>query len=900
MDEVELAAPDYLDADWIAHNHIPGAGPSDEMLERLCSQPLFQHWRFEEGAPARQAFAYPVMPRTTKECDLVGDVFPGGTCDILIEMADGRIAGFEFDSDTAFQLTGNLIRKLATRLTKRAGLNKKPLPAHLTPYTTKGAWLCCANVLKTAAGTRTEAVIKVRDCTRYAPIFFNITGQLNAIWDELFLFEAYSDPLAQPTGLQLTRLAGVILNGLNDFIHALREYAIQTLTASQFWPTLHNYLTHPDPLIRRNRRQAYELLPLPIAELIMTKDGPYWEGSLWNASRHIDAGHSPYAVFSNAYSVTKKSLRDYSHCPGRTEFQSWLIEKKNIFPIPGYEQLDIRRMFLAFDALSTALRPKTQGEWIIFYDWYRFLDGISRHIGVKAGLARMLREASQIGWARINDWVARKYGIESSTALMNAQDYGKVFINYEAETGTLIDTEAMGGALTLRKLLHGSQLWHRAVTQVTGEYLQVLQMEGSTGECWSWPLPLEIELLGYRIHAICNAKILADEGVTMNHCVSTIAGHCRAGQARVFSLKNTSNNRCSTFDLSFSRDENNGLSIRLREHQGHGNSKPKPEWHKIVTSFVNWLKEPAQWELLADVDELGRIGANVDYLVGTVFADQEMWISIEAVRRCSKTLGFDQYLSLVPPQRVQDQTAPCGRLISITLIAPQPLNQLLLTWMAPYFPDEGGGLRWDIKTPKEALETADSDLDVIVCDYRHDEPATVALARSLMDAGRDVMVLMPIGSDIGRIAKQGIFAVEAGWEDAHIVDSLFITLLYPAVNEGAICIDWADIRVLLREGGIGKFYIGDGENIEKAALDICDQMAKNKQNVWWEIKGALFVMAGLSGHPGFIEQIFMPAAKILQSRVPESASLLMAAPRVPASHGYSHREFQIRAFVVYG
>jgi hypothetical protein len=889
MDEVELASPDYLDADWIAHNHIPGAGPSDEMLERLCSQPLFQHWRFEEGAPARQAFAYPVMPRTTKECDLVGDVFPGGTCDILIEMADGRIAGFEFDSDTAFQLTGNLIRKLATRLTKRAGLNKKPLPAHLTPYTTKGAWLCCANVLKTAAGTRTEAVIKVRDCTRYAPIFFNITGQLNAIWDELFLFEAYSDPLAQPTGLQLTRLAGVILNGLNDFIHALREYAIQTLTASQFWPTLHNYLTHPDPLIRRNRRQAYELLPLPITHLmsVTTNEQQPWLSQRWNATRRIDAGHSPYAVFSKVYGVSKSTLRDYSLSPGRPEFADWVEWK--VINSTGFRigRPRIPTLFFSLEALSPALRPKTRDEWDSFCDWVQLFSWLS-YLSQPDNLTRLVCEISQIGWTRIDDWVAQKYGIEGSSARGYLMDYHSAFDEYFLfDTST--DLVSLHKDLTIRKLLHNSHLWHQAVTQVTGEYLQALQMDGSRGECFEWPLPGEFELIGYRIHAICDSMSLAEEGAAMNHCVSTLMGHCLAGEMRIFSLRDTSNNRCSTFDICFLRDDNVGLSIRLNQHQGHRNSRPKPEWKKVVTAFVNWLKEPAQLALLTEVENLGRNGTQVYSAGEAELIEPALWIRIEAVHRCRTSLGLDQYIRKAPSASALDQTTATDAPLRITLTSTQPVNHLLLKWMAPILPVTGDNLQLDVKTPKETLASPSSELNVIFCDYHHDEPTTVALARSLIDDCRSVMVLMPPGSDVGRIAEHGILAVEGCTDNISPLEDIFITLLSPGMQEGLIGVDWADINALLHEDGIGKFYVERDDNFEKASLKVCERLKKDQQR-GRAIKGALLVLPSRAG----INEIHQVAAQMFR-KIPEEATRLCAATFRETTPYY-----EIRAFVVYG
>jgi len=128
MDESEATDYCYSDESEINQDLLPDVVPSEEMLERLSSLPLFQHWQFKESASAHQAFVYPATPRTMEDGQLVGGMFADSSCTLIFEMADGGILVFDFESATTFQLTDDCLLHLATQLTK-----------HLTPYTAEHA-----------------------------------------------------------------------------------------------------------------------------------------------------------------------------------------------------------------------------------------------------------------------------------------------------------------------------------------------------------------------------------------------------------------------------------------------------------------------------------------------------------------------------------------------------------------------------------------------------------------------------------------------------------------------------------------------------------------------------------------------------------------------------------------
>jgi hypothetical protein len=893
MDNMKLTAPDFCDMFVTPHNSTPGTDPSDEMLEQLRSQPTYQHWWFGEGAAARQAFVYPVMPRTANDSGMACNVYPYTPCDILIEMLDGRIAAFQFESAATFQLTGNLIRNLAEQLAKGHGGNDKPR-SHATPYATKAAYRCFEKSLEMAAGRNSKTITKVGEGTTEKIGY--LSYRIHLLLDKSLASGADLDSLRIAPYL----VAKVILDGQNNFIQSLRENLPHTFNTSYFLITLHNYLTPPDLTLRRNRRQAYELLPLPFANMMFSTFHSSWNRRL---ARRIDMGHSPYAVCATLYGVSKSALRHYSLSLGKPGLSGGAYEQ-SIYEFFMSGKLDFPIFLTALDTLQPVLRPNTREEWTCFLDWVKLL---CRHpyLRVAKNLTRLIREVSQIGWARIDDKVKQECGMESSAALPAIDDYIKAVFNHNNYLSQPDQYyELFIETLTIRKLLRGCRRWHDAVTQVTGEYLLVLQMECSRGRSWEWPQLGEPELSGYHIHALCDALSLAEEGMAMEHCVSTLTGACLTGKVRVFSLRDELNNRCSTFDLGFTRDDEGRLLIHPREHQGPGNSQPRPEWCAVVTSFMHWLEKPAQSGLLAGVEMLGRSSENFDYADEKELFDPSIWIGIEAVRRCLKALGMNQHLPTALPDNALEQATLGGTPIIITLIAPQLVNELLLKWMAPYLPDDAGNLRWIIKSPRDALSPAPSDtaFDVIVCDHLHNEPATIELAKSLIDAGRDTIVLMPPGNDIAHFSKHGISAISMAMAGDPLTEEsslghLFGDLISSALREGHIRTDWTDIRALLLKGGIGKVLIESDKNIEEAATGLCEYLTEY-QPYGKTIKGALFL---LPDHPDFMEQIFQPASGILSSMVPRDAMTLFAAPfRNVAPFDPMPGGVRIDAFVIYG
>lgn len=885
MSDVELDDSCYLDDDHIGQNQIPRLRPTEEVLERLFSQSLFQHWRFDDGAPVRQVIAFPVSPRTMEDGSLAADVFRDATCDILIEMADGRIAGFRFDTTATFKLTGDLFIRLANRLAVGIGQNEKPLPAHLTPYTSKRARRICKALLENVSGSKTEKYIgSVADCTREIPDISSLANMVGKIRDQLFLFEAYTDQFEHI--IDSNRMAEVILSGLNGFNHVLRENVTGAFKASHFWAVLHNYLSAPEPVIRRNRRQAYELLPLPIIDLL-TKEN-HGSTQQWHVARHIDVGHSPYDVFSGMYLVKKGTLRDYSRSLGQMGLPE-CVERggeytRYYFGIGFIPQL----IFSFLDVLSPTLRPRTPDEWFSFCDWESFFEN-SLTWRKYDRLSCFLREVTQHGWVSVSDWIQKKYGVDGKTAKSNIIDYQSAIVDYFRIISPKEGAFIILNDLTIRKLVHGSQLWHQAVTQVNNEYLRALQADDSTGEGWTWPLPPAFELSGYRIHALCDARSLVEEGAAMEHCVSTMTGQCFAGQSRVFSLKTASGCRCSTFDVKFTRAESGELSIHLREHQGYKNRPPEVKWCEVVKMFVEWLKLPAQQNVLSNDEKLGHVADITEWADGQGFFDPGMWIGFEAIRRRKRELGLDKYFPAAPIVDAEHQHPPSRELLNITYTSPQPALQLLLEWMLPALPTTQGKLRWHLESPNEEQLQAHSDFHIIICDFYHDESTTLALAQSFIESGQDVCVLMPVGADVSGIAKHGVFVLTASLMDERPADSISNTILTPAVEEGHICIDWADVRCLFREGGVGRIYSAIGENIQTAALNLLARMGKVMAGR--RISGVFFVLP--SGEH-FMERIFQPAVEILSRNVPQDAVLLYAAPYTDPSHNN-----QISAFVVY-
>lgn len=817
--------------------------PSTEKLRHLLSHPLSVHWQFEGDAPARQAFLYPVSPRQNTAGEWIADLFEGAPCMALIEQENGRIAQLEMREGETYSITARTIEMVARALGNGAQHSWEE-----EFYLASGASL---RVVETS-------------------VDLGIRSAIEFVSDKLLLCVSNNPDAIE----ELTeQLAAKVEEKRDGFFSCVANNVTQCTDPSRFNIALHNYLLNPDAVVRRNRQQAYALLPAYITKLLYDRE----RQEETRAIADIDRGQSPFAAFSKLFGVRKATLRAIS---------------RNGPPARLYFRSGIPKVLRALDSLPTKHLPQSEVEW----------EGFSNFVGVfwqvdapiNAHLRKKLtREAGAIGWERIPAHLHAKFNTQPTELYDFLRVLDRHFFMNLPLPAYRTAIQAFTERYSLNRLLKGTRQWHEAVNQLTAEYLEHAGPPMVESERWSWPFPSIIEHGDFRIHYLGNPESLAEEGVSMNHCVSTLEGRCRAGMARVFSLRTKDGNRCATFDLAFLRDGEGRLSIQLQQHKAYSNRDPFPLWMNVVDGFMTWLQLPTQKDAIQRIAEIGSRDIDFhDWVVPESVIDTGTVIALEALHRCRKAIGLDKLFQEFEHHGItgkrDNQTS-----LTISLLSLEPKTQLLLQWVSHFLPTYGGAIRWITEPADNAIVDSRSDFTLLVlgAEDRYNFEA-VRIVDALTMVGQPVAVIAPSGIEqsIQHVITSKALLLSPWGSVEDMVGTIAETLLLPAVADGNICIDWADIGCLLYEHGTAKLLVAHADSLHECALKISEEIAEYRSS-GQAIVGVLFVLPDDSN---FIREVFGPTRLILRQDIPEDAVLLFAAPKSPMALAPN----EIRAFVV--
>lgn len=566
---------------------------TESVCDRLTSRPFHHHWIFPVGAPLRQAIAWPVERIVSSGGG--GRSRPIGRIPtyLLVETDSGSLLAFKNERFASFSDSE-----------------------------------VCQLVAAWRQGEEMDGWEQLDWSQFYGPMSVTQWGEGgHGNLEPLWLLRRYEAKLAASFSKIDTRLA----EAFAAFTDRLDQEALRFAR----WPnpefpsspllfdrSLYLYLSHPDPSMRRNRAQAFDLMPRPI-DLLCHSQAESWFDA--DCLSQIDQGSSPFAALCAIEGVSRGALKHYlRHVP-------LLIGRK-------IEREELSRVLFALDCIPPNKRPMTEREWFVLVAvlesiefWCFSHKGNRTDTGMALGRA-VIRDVAMIGWSQFEPWLARHFG---RNALADAKDFVDSLNSYataahmRGEAVVDIATIAPAG---LRGLLKLSAAWHRAVDRLMTE--AIIPVGNDNISQWSWPLSDPKTIGSYRIRLIKDYHKLMFEGLAMNHCVAIHATDCQSGYRRVFSLRTQKGIRRSTFDLKFNRDADGKLHIELGDHRGRKNAAPDPEWEEIVRKFTEWVVNN---KYLCRLENDAEIGHQLQY---TQHATAINRINVTAVAECLNEAGW--------------------------------------------------------------------------------------------------------------------------------------------------------------------------------------------------------------------------------------------------------------------
>ena len=357
------------------------------------------------------------------------------------------------------------------------------------------------------------------------------------------------------------RLGGFLLNLAPDV----------TATLGALRPSVYNYLNATCSTLRRNRLQALNLYPVFLPQL--------FEPKFVSIRRVIDAGEPLIDAIADKYIAARPVIR----------------------AIRGTDLLAARRLADNLPELLQVLRdipvawlPRNATEWGRFADTIAHIERLSRTSVLTTNNRLIFRDCARRGyhptdvdsdeWWRVGQEID-EFTRAISTAVCHQLESAGTPGNHE--TFACQQTDRMLLALGIRRVGRIAQRWAHAHRRAQAAFDAKHTVMGGI----LWPLLAETpvpvgELVAHQLH---NAEALTAEAQAMSNCVGSYLHLCMTGQRQIWSLRTIDGENVSTLETLIIITDNGEPLIRLGQHAGRRNTKPRSNAVKAANELQHHL-----------------------------------------------------------------------------------------------------------------------------------------------------------------------------------------------------------------------------------------------------------------------------------------------------------------------
>lgn len=399
--------------------------------------------------------------------------------------------------------------------------------------------------------------------------------------------------------------------------------------------SIQTWITHPDPLVRRNRRQAVETFPIIAALLAADADIPNPKG----IETAIDHGHPLVEVLSLILGIRKSTVR----CLRGTSSS-----------LPGPDLLERpAELFAALESLSPEKTPRSESDWRRFREFWvgcaqlesceqvlslSRVDGsdtLTRH--VFSGLCSASCETStkllrgELGDGEASWLVVREYldfvtvWLESGAGICEMNDCLR-----DLARGTLRDEFLVRYSAV--ELIRQSVRWRKESERRSADSTNAER----SSELHEWPplpgLPLRV---GDRVVvALTNAYELRMEGMRLDHCIAAYFEDCLLGYSHILSIRTSGGQSLSTAEVLLGLDGHGNLIPEVLQHRAHGNGEPSAGCEKALEAVLGLLGSSEMRGKLRDIEEFHAMRhEEVEALLQNEKADYPVELMTRMMRR---------------------------------------------------------------------------------------------------------------------------------------------------------------------------------------------------------------------------------------------------------------------------
>ena len=338
----------------------------------------------------------------------------------------------------------------------------------------------------------------------------------------------------------------------------------------------YNYMAHPDPNIRRNRRQAVTAFPLLIEE-ILSRAGP--TSLAIRIDLAIDSGEKLIEMLSRTLGVKPAAVRILRNLPVTEAGSRWYGKLPSLLGL--------------LSTIPPERYPRTPDQWLAFNSAIQFVKSATGYPVDSTFTGIVLDDMARRNWlpdahfsgclleqARCIETLTRDLG-RALAAFVRVQHGGDAARSF---------AEAHAAALNVL-----IRLGVRKASQLAGKWIALksktdLSSPGRGAES-QFPvlLPAPFRFQDLTIVQLASQSELSAESACLGHCVETYGPSCMNGNSIICSVRGATGLARSTVELSVIPRGLTEFEIRLVQHKGHNNVVPDSKDKAAVSALVDYL-----------------------------------------------------------------------------------------------------------------------------------------------------------------------------------------------------------------------------------------------------------------------------------------------------------------------
>jgi hypothetical protein len=366
---------------------------------------------------------------------------------------------------------------------------------------------------------------------------------------------------------------------------------------------LRTWVTHPDPVIRRNRHQAAETFPI-IAWLLDT-DADIPNPAHIQAA--IDHGYPLVDALSSILGIGKAAVRCLRGVATDLLGQAWLERPSDLFA--------------TLDRLPPPKMPRSKSDWKHFRELAtacaRLVDGdvqkpslisnsrdsVAWHVfhglcsaGYEASAKRIRRELGE----EPDAWMGmKKYFCFVSTWLESGAGFCEMNHHLQDLARSRL-RDVFLARYSAIELIRQSTRWRRETEKLrSAGYGADLPPES-----YDWPalpgLPLQVN--DRLVVSLTSAAELNQEAIRLFHCVDLFFEVCVFGYSHIISIRTLDGESLSTAEITLGRDERRWVVPKVGQHQAAGNNAPGSGCDQALQATLAMLGSPERQRDLEEIE----------------------------------------------------------------------------------------------------------------------------------------------------------------------------------------------------------------------------------------------------------------------------------------------------------